>query len=381
MYQNQQRQTAAQCPPPIGDPADQPKAPGGECGDKPVLTPPTMDEPTRCKPACDCPHEPPTPPTCLDDLIAQQAKEIAEAERAKIFKADLEATLAKAKLASGEYTQEKYAKLIEDWKNNDTKIAELVRTLHCAVPCWRCLIECFVCPLFEDVRVREAKLQGDSTLSGNIKNLYDLRYWHDRNLDAAKRHYERIRAVLATWEKPAQAIEKAIADCLSMINAAGKSLSPETGTKVVYDVFLKLVPLHLAIAPPASSGHVTRIGKEYTVFCECDVGTPDDCCGPDVGVPTLRQRLIGPQPYLVQPSDFFPILCCLTKERYLPAKDALSSAESAFAEVDAQIKRLTAEVDERMKPGAIEKAAKGAMPVGCTWWDDKPCEPTGRTSS
>ena len=367
------RPPAAHCAPTCDDPADQPRDPGGTCQPKPVPTPPTLEDPERCEPACECPHSPPSTPTCLDDLIAQQAKEIAEAERAKLFKADLEATLAKAKAASGEYTQEKYTALVEAWTNNDVAIAELIRKLACAVPCWRCLIECFVCPLLEDVRVREARLYGDGTLIGDVKNLYDLRYWHDRNLDAAKRQYERVKGVLAAWEKPAQTIEKAIADCAAMIVSAGKLLAPDAA-KVVYDVFLKLVPLHLAIAPPASSGNVTRIAKEYTQFCECDVGTPDDCCGPDVGPPSLRRRLVGPQPYLVKPADFFPILCCLTKERYLPAKDALSSAESAFADVDGQIKRLTAEVDERLK--SIEKSAKGALPADCKWWDDKPCEPT-----
>ncbi len=365
------RQSAPHGPPPCDDPADQPRDPGGTCELTPASTPPTLDDPKRCEPACKCPHEPPTAPTCFDDLIAAQAKEIAEAERAKLFKTDLEAILALAKTASAEYTQEKYAKLVEDWNKNDADITELIRKLDCAVPCWRCLIECFVCPLLEEIRVREVRLYGDGTLIKEVKSLYDLRYWHDRNLDSAKRRYERIKAVLSAWQKPAQTIEKAIADCRAMILDAGKLLAPDAA-KVVYDVFLKLVPLHLAIAPPASTGNVTRIAKEYTTFCECDVGTPDDCCGPDVGVPTLRRRLVGVQPYLVLPSQFFPILCCLAKERYLPAKDVLSSAESAFADIDAQIKRLPAEVDERMK--ALEKTAKGALPADCKWWDDWPCE-------
>jgi hypothetical protein len=309
-------------------------------------------------------------PTCFDDLIAEQNKEIAEAERAKEFKADLEAMLAMGKAATLEYTQEKYTKLVEDWKRNDTDMAELIRKLICAVPCWQCLIECYVCPLLEEVRYRETKLYGDGASYPNVTNLHDLRYWHERSLDAARRRYKRVKGVLAAWAKPAQTIEKVIADNAKLIADLGKLLGPDAA-KVVFDVFLNLVPLHLAIAPPASSGVVTKISKDYTTFCECDVGRPDDCCGPDVGIPTLRRRLIGQQPYLVKPSDYFSIICCLTKERYLPAKNALSAAESAYAEIDSQIKRLITEVEDAMKPQSLEKTAKAAFPSDCKWWDDK----------
>src|SRR4029079_14917965 len=104
-------------------------------------------------------------------------------------------------------------------------------------------------------------------------------------------------------------IEKILNDNKTAIDAAGKSMASDAG-KVVYDVFFRLVPMHLAIAPPAASGTTTTIGKEYTEFCKCDTGTPDDCCGPDVGEGTLRQRLIGPQPYLIDPNDYFKIICC-----------------------------------------------------------------------
>ena len=45
----------------------------------------------------------------------------------------------------------------------------------------------------------------------------------------------------------------------------------------------------------------------------------------------------------------------------------MSTAESAFGEVDGQIKRLTAEIEERMK--SLEKTAKGALPSDCAWWE------------
>ena len=68
--------------------------------------------------------------------------------------------------------------------------------------------------------------------------------------------------------------------------------------KLVYDIFLRVVPLHLAIAPPADSGYVTGIAKEYTEFCHCDEGEPDDCCGPDVGRLMYRSMSVSVMPCL-----------------------------------------------------------------------------------
>ena len=37
-----------------------------------------------------------------------------------------------------------------------------------------------------------------------IYSLYDLRHWHERNRDAKKRVFDRVKSVLAVWEKPAR---------------------------------------------------------------------------------------------------------------------------------------------------------------------------------
>ena len=352
---------------PSDNPADLPNDPGGDCEPFPEDTPPKLPDPPKCPDPpseCHCPTPPPTGTNCLDELIEIQNREISEAERAKVFKAELETLLKQANAVKLDYTQEKYDKLVKEWVRLDGEIKELIRKLVCAVPCWRCLIECFICPLINDIRDREYRLYGDGTLYTTVNSLQDMRYWRERNLDAKKRVLDRIKAVLKAWETPAQTIEKVLADNAKLIADAGKLLAPDAA-KVVYDVFLKLVPLHLAIAPPASAGVGTAIDKQYTEFCECDEGVPDDCCGPDVGVLTVRQRLIGPQPYLVKPSDYFPIICCIAKQRYLPANAAYAAAKSEFEIVDAQVKRLTGEMDEKLK--ALEKTAKAALPADCDW--------------
>jgi hypothetical protein len=350
------------CPPTTGDPADQPHPPGGGdgCQDLPTTTPPEPPTPTPCPPPdCKCPPRPPSDANCLEKLIADQTAAIVAADKAKTFKTDLEALLTKAKAASQEYTREKYEKLVKQWVEQDGQIAELIRKLVCAVPCWRCIIECYVCPILNDMHYAEHRLLGDGTLYTDVHNLYDLQYWHSRDKDAKERRFERIKKVLAAWEKPATTIEKILSDNAKLIADANSNLGA-SAPKVVFDVFLRLVQLHLAIAPPEGSAWETKIGKEYTQFCGCDVGKPDDCCGPDVGELSLRERVIGSQPYLIDPKDYFDVICCLVKKRYGPAKEQLGKAEADLLTVENEIKRLKALVENGLK--SFEKDAKGAIP-------------------
>jgi hypothetical protein len=360
-----------ECPPPAEDPAEQPKPPGDECQPLPETTPPTFEDPEKCKPdpACKCPVPPGNDENCLEKLIAEQTKEITAADKAKTFKADLEALLAKAKVASADYTQDKYLKLVKQWEEQDAQIAELVRKLVCAVPCWRCIIECYVCTLLYEIQFAQKKLQGDGTWCTEVHDLQDLLYWYTRDRAVKQRTFTRIKDVLAVWEKPAQTIAKALTDNAKLIADLGKLLGSEA-TKVVYDVFLELIPLHLAIAPPADSGYVTKIGKQYTEFCQCGEPEPDDCCGPNVGEPSLRQRLIGPQPYLINPADYFKVICCLVLKRYGPAKDQLGKADAAVITTENEIKRLTAFVDSSLKN--FDATARGAIPTVVDCCDFEP---------
>jgi hypothetical protein len=370
--------TGHECPPLPENPADQPHPPGDKCGDLPTTTPPVLDPPEKCPdpvPPCNCPKPPGSNSNCLESLIEKQAEQITVAEGAKAFKTDLEALLAKAKVAAQEYTRDKYDKLVKQWQDQDREIAELIRKLVCAVPCWRCIIECYVCPLINDLHDNEKWLYGDGTFCPDVHNLYDLRYWLDRDREAKKLIFQRIKNVLAAWEKPAQTIEKTLADDAKRIADAGKALGTDA-PKVVYDVFFWLVPMHLAIAPPATDPDLTtKIGKEFTQFCDCDKGTPDNCCGPDVGKLSWRQNLIGPQPYLVDPNDYFNIICCLVENRYRPAKDAVAAAEAAFQTRDNEIKRRQAKIDNALK--TFDKDAKGAIPsvVDCCDFEPDETEP------
>src|SRR6478672_6193190 len=93
MTENKRQQD---CPPAPDTPADQPPA-GKKCDPIPPTTPPTLEEPKPCDFDCDCPKTPGSNPTCIDDLITKYNNDIAAADSAKAFKADLDAILTKAK--------------------------------------------------------------------------------------------------------------------------------------------------------------------------------------------------------------------------------------------------------------------------------------------
>jgi hypothetical protein len=362
--------------------APQPHPPGkpDECKTLKPSEPPEYKEPTPCPPDCKCPDGSHPKPNCIEDLIARQDAEIAVAEKAKKFKEALVALLAKARAASQDYTQDRYKNLCKRWVEEDNRIAELIRKLECTVTCWRCAIECYICPLINQLYNNQQLLDGDVTLPTEVHSLYELQNWRARDKDKRERSFNRIQSVLAAWEKPAQTIDKILTDNDKLITDSLKLVGSDP-TKVIYDIFFRLVPLHLAIAPfsglswETNGSWKTNILEEWTweAFCKCDKGAsePDDCCGPDVGEWSMRQRLIGPQPYLIEPNKYFDLVCCLVEKRYEPAKSILAKAENDLAAVEKRITDLKAQIENGLK--SFDKDAKATIPSVI---DCDECKPT-----
>ena len=65
--------------------------------------------------------------------------------------------------------------------------------------------------------------------------------------------------------------------------------------------------------------------------------------------------------YLIRPEDYFTLICCLVEQRYVPAKDALSQAETDLAAVTDQISRYEAQLRNGWVK-SFETAAKAAIP-------------------
>lgn len=369
-----------ECPAPPTKPADQPgRNAGTDCEEWPNPTPPARewkDECTSFKSAdCKCPPGPTAEEDCFQELINDQVEAITLADKAKQFKTDLEAFVTKARTAAQEYTRDKYKALLADWKKQDREIAELLGKLEC-IPCWRCILDCHICPAINRIHSDEVYLYGDGTLLGSGANLFDVRYWRERDVEIKRRRFERIKSVVAAWEKPVQGIEKALADNRKLIDAC-KAGGAEPG-KVIYDLFVKLVPMHLAIAPPAGV-EKTTISADYVGLCKCDTGKPHWCCGIDIGAWSVSQRLVGPQPYLIDPSEYLKLVCCLITKAYSPGKDAVAEAEVAFQKVDGEIKRVQTRIDDALK--TFDKTVRGAVPGAFDCCEYRPeAEPTGSTA-
>lgn len=345
-----------------GPKAKQPKAPlNTTCAKVNLPTEPAEPKPTPCKPPdCDCPASTTPTESCLAKMIEAQSSEILKAEHAAKVKESLVELQKGFAAGTQAYTTDAYGDLLQMWKDLDVRIAETLRRLECQVKCWSCLVECHLCPLILEIRDREEVLEGKGALidADNVRSLRDLLYWRERDLANKTAALGRVKNVLDAWQNPADSIRKVIEANGKVIDEASFKEADLPG--LLFDLFMKVVPTHLAVAPPATVA-ATVIPEKFTVFCDCDVGTPDDCCGPDVGVRSVRGRLVEPLPYLVDPTQYEKLICCLVENRYRPLQEAYSNAKAARDMLDEKIKRYAAEIDEKL--AGFEKAARAALPA------------------
>lgn len=374
------KQREHDCPPKV-NPADQPKPPDKtKCEDPPAVEIPNPPEPPKCPdpdPCCKCPSDPKDPSECLQTLLDAQPGDAGAAEKTK-FKAELTKLLETARKAKQDYTRDKYKELVERWVKQDADIAELIRKLECAVWCWKCILECFVCTLLNGLHDAEKRLYDDGKLYADVHDLYDKQYWLKRYREIKQRRFDRIKNVLKAWETPAATIEKTLNDNKTLIDAIGPLIGSQPG-KAIYDVFFRLIPLHLAIAPPAGAKTTTKIDKRFTEFCGCDVPVHDDCCGADVGERSLRQRLIPPQPFLIDPDNYFDVICCLVEKRYAKANEDLNNIDIEIAKVNGKIQNFEKALADGWQK-EFEKNAKAAIPsvIDCCDYEKHDDDDDGR---
>jgi hypothetical protein len=357
------------CPPPTsGKP--------GKC--QPLPPPPNtpgLPPAKECPQPCNCPAPPGGPgTTCLDEAIKSQAKLVKQADRAQAFVTELTDIQSKAVDAQTRYTQSRYKDLLKMWQEQDKAIWDLVQKLACGVPCWECLVECRLCPQLTAIRAMEQRLNGTGQLTTQVYSLLDLQYWQQRNVAAMQDRVDRINAVLSAWADPSKTLGDLLDQDAKLIDDTLKIIATNSA-KAVYDVFMTLLPRHWAIRP-RDPAIVSKIDRRFIDICKCDDGVPDDCCGPDAGSLSLRMRVLGaPLPYLVDPAKFFEILCCLAKERLLPASTLLASAQADLAATTAEMSQL----QQLIKDGTTNIEATFEVdlgnPIDCTQYTPKPKAP------
>ena len=375
---------------------------------------PPIPEPAECPPRCTCPIPPGgEPQSCIEGLIQDQNVIVKTAERAKAFADELTAIQDKLKSAQGEYTQARYVELLTRWKEQDAAIVELIRKLVCAVNCWECLLDCRLCRQLIGIRRLEDRLYGAPSteaagtgpLTGQVYSLYDQQAWHQRNVAQMKSRLQRITTVMAAWEKPAGTLADVLEKNGNLIKEVQNLISTDPA-KALYDVFMTLIPTHWAIRP-RDGGPDNKYGSDiedrYRHICDCpaaaasppdggqqachgdgdppclcDDGLPDDCCGPDVGVLSLRERLVGPLPYIVNPVRFPVILCCLTTQRLSPASQQLAAAEAALAAATAAIELALKQIADQT--AAIETTFRAELgnPIDCKAYQTAPAGPAAK---
>lgn len=345
---------------------DQPGTPTqGKCDPLPqTCPPPDLPDPPVRPAACNCPGKPPETKTCFDDLIAAQAIELSRADQAKVFKAELEDILKKANAVKLSYSRAKYEEFKNRWDKEDEDIITAIEIVTCNIKCWWCVIECEVCRLFYAIEDLDMEINGKGKLSVKAQSLLDLQYWHQRNREAKNAQFQRIDAVVKAWNKPVETIDKALIENDKFLKTV-RQLDP---VDALIPLLLKVIPLHLAIAPRPIK---TKINNKYIRLCDCDRGDVDDCCGPDTGMPSILQQQLGPQAYIVDPDDYFGILCCLVKERYVPAKEQLAVATSQLGTVNDKITRKKAELESRKKDPLGDALRNIARPVDCSKYTAK----------
>lgn len=322
-------------------------------------TPPDFKKPDKCDPRCDCPGEPPEDENCFETLIKDQNRILNQAEQATKSKAELEEMLKNANTAQLSYTRKISEDLTDRWSRQDEEFVTAVQTVTCNVKCWWCVIECHICPLLYKLREIETLLEGSGPLISDAYSLLDLQHWHERNVAARKRVFDRINEVLKAWNDPAKSIDVALKANEEIL----KSYRQKEPVEALVQVLLFGLTRHLAIAPRSATSNVD---KKYINICgPCDQGTPDDCCGPDVGVRSARQRLIKPQAYIIDPNEYIDILCCLLRERYRPAKEQLDKAQADLDEISKSITDLTADLTKRLENPLAGYRANIAADIDC----------------
>ncbi|SDJ22368.1 hypothetical protein SAMN04487926_13819 [Paraburkholderia steynii] len=253
-------------------------------------------------------------------------------------------------------------------------------------------------------------------LTNQVYSLFDLQAWHQRNVTQLEARLKRIKDVLAAWEKPSDRLGEVL-ELNNQLIIDTQAVIASDPAKAVYDVFMTLLPRHWAIRPRdegPKNEWKSSIKTMYITICEehkdskdpepdcgqgkphdgkqddkpndtqdgkkddetkppkdgfkCDDSLPDECCGPDVGVPSLRQHLVGALPYIVNPDKLPWIIGCIAVTRLRPASDEFAAAQAKLAITTAEIEHTKKLIEDGI--AALQTNFR-AEPIDCKAYTPK----------
>lgn len=274
-------------------------------------------------------------------LMNQISKDIAVGAVRKEQMAELGKLESNLRSAADQYDARKYDELVERWREQDGRIADLLAK-------WRGQKEPLngieqVRKLYDDIAALEKQMEDDPPLADDGKGLNTRRALQQLKRDVSYRKCERAREQLSAWDKPAQTLDKVLADNDKAIAEANKIIDRTDVPTLAFDLYFKLIPVHLHIKPEDEYTQVELDGDESDLL-EVDG--------------SLDYALPKPLPSLIRPADY-PARYMREVETLAAATSELAAATGALAAIDAASARTTSQIVEQRNN--LDKAARAIL--------------------
>ena len=180
---------------------------------------------------------------------------------------------------------------------------------------------------------------------------------------AKERRLDRIKGVLAAWEKPATTIEKSRRTTMPRLIETAEQRPGQRPSKAV----VRRVPATRADASgdraagelgmdDRRSARSTRSSASATPASRTTAAVPTSASQP------VRQRLIGPQPYLIDPNDYFDVICCLVEKRYARRRTRWARRKSSWPRSSDRIKAPQGAGSSRTDLKKLREGRQGRHP-------------------
>ena len=275
-------------------------------------------------------------------LMNQISKDIAVGAVRKDQMAELGKLEANLRAAGDQYDAARYAELVQRWREQDRQIAELLTLWRARPGALKGIGQ--VRELYDDIAALEKQMADDPLPADDGKgSLFTRRAQQQLKRDVSYRQCERAREQLSAWDKLAQTLDKTLGDNAKGIADAEKLIAQLDVPTLAYDLYFKLVPVHLHIKPDDEEAEV-ELDPDEARLLEVDG--------------KLVYALPKPLPSLIKPA-LYGARYMQEVEKLAAATSKLADATGALAAIDAASERTRSQiVDQRNN---LDKAARAIL--------------------